>query len=126
MKGLRICHWNKANSAMLSKLSEIKNIISTHKPHCLGISEANININQDINIFNIADYRILLGPPSSNGIIRLVVYIHKDLNVKIRPDLMSHDLNSIWFEAGLRNQKKILINQTYREWAWYSKFNFNS
>ena len=29
---------------------------------------------------------------------------------------MSPDLNSIWFEAGFKNKKRILVNQMYREW----------
>ena len=40
-KGLHICHWNKSNSSMPSKMSEIRNLISVHRPHFLGISEAN-------------------------------------------------------------------------------------
>ena len=54
--GLRICHWNKSNAAMTSRLSEIRNIISVHRPHLLGISEANIYCNQDKNIFNISGF----------------------------------------------------------------------
>ena len=29
---------------------------------------------------------------------------------------MSQDFNSLWFEAALPNQKKILVSQVYREW----------
>ena len=115
-QGLRLVHWNKENSSMSSKLNDIKQIISTHRPHCLGISEANIKTNQDIKLFSIDDYNIFLAPPSLSGIVRLAVYVHKDMVVKLRQDLMSPELSSVWLEAGLKNQKKILINQMYREW----------
>ena len=102
---------------MYSRLAEIKNIISTHRPHILGISEANLkDNNHDKNICSIPDYSLHTCPVSQNGMIRLVVYIHKDITFKIRRDLMSSDLCSVWIEAGLKNKRKILINQFYREW----------
>ena len=116
-KGMRICHWNKSNSSMGSRLPEIKNIISMHLPHIFGVSEANINTKtQDKTVYSISDYNMLYGPISQNGIIRLVVYIHKEITFKSCPDLMSPDLNSIWFEAGFKNKKRILVNKMYREW----------
>ena len=48
--------------------------------------------------------------------IRHFGYIPESINVQIRADLMDPNINSIWFEMGLRNKKKILINQVYREW----------
>ena len=44
-QGLRLCHWNKSNSSICSKMPEIQNIVSQYKPHLLGISEANCNKN---------------------------------------------------------------------------------
>ena len=68
--GLKICHWNKSNSKMHSRMTEIKEIVSSHRPHLLGISEANIHKNQDMKVYSIPDYRFHLGPPSQTGIIR--------------------------------------------------------
>ena len=48
--------------------------------------------------------------------IRLVVYVRKEISVKVRTDLMDPLFNSIWLEMGLSNKKKILISQVYREW----------
>ena len=58
---------------------------------------------------------LYLGPKSLNGIICLAVYIHKDVKVKLRKDLISPEFNALWFEANLPNQKK-LVSQVYREW----------
>ena len=115
-RGLRLCHWNKSSAKMSNRLSEIKNIISQHRPHMLGISEANISTSQDLSLFNIADYKIHVGPASVTGLIRIAVYVHKDIKVKLRPDLMSPNLSSIWFETSFKRSKKILVNKMYREW----------
>ena len=112
-----MCHWNKSNSAMSTKMPEIKNLISIHRPHLLGISEVNFDTNiHDQSSISISDYMLYLGPKSSNGIIRLAVYIHKDVKVKLRKDLISPEFNALWFEANLPNQKRISVSQVYREW----------
>ena len=87
-----------------------------HKPHILGISEANFNSNQDISQTSLPDYSIHLCPVSENGLYRLIVYVHKDIVFKVRHDLADKDLCSVWLEAGLKNKKKILINNFYHEW----------
>ena len=77
---------------MLSRMTEIRQIMTTHCPLILGISEANIKSTDDINIYSIKDYRIFLAPASLSGVIRLVVYVHNDIVVMPRDDLMSPDL----------------------------------
>ena len=62
-KGLKICYWNKANSKLGSRISEIKHIISEHKPAVIGISEANFMSNQDISLISINGYKCYLSPP---------------------------------------------------------------
>ena len=51
-------------------------------------------------------------------ISRVVVYTHKSLVVKLRPDLMSDSFSSIWMEIGLPRKKKFLVCQLYREWQY--------
>ena len=110
-KGIKICHWNKGHSAYQNKFSEIKNIIPRFKPQVLGISEANINQHEDHSALSIPDYKVYFGPVSPNGMIRLVVYVHKEISVKVRTDLMEPLFNSIWLEMGLSNKKKSLISK---------------
>ena len=69
---------------MQAKLPDIKNIISTERPHFFGISEANVKSGQDLDVLKIQDYNLYLAPPSSTGMIRLVVYVHKEMSVKLR------------------------------------------
>ena len=72
--------------------------------------------NQDISFNAINGYQRFLSPPSVSGIIRLVVYVRKDVMVKERPDLMRPDICSVWLEVGYKHQKKILLCNVYREW----------
>ena len=118
--GLRIFHWNKSSSQLQNKIIEIRNIISVHKPHILGISEASLGINDNIDLVSINDYSMYLSHPSRSGMIRLVVYVHKDIVVKLRSDMMSPEFCSVWLEVGFKNQKKILVCQAYREWKQLS------
>ena len=69
-----------------------------------------------LSVGSAKNYTIFLAPASLSGVIRLVVYVHKDIVVKPRDDLMSPDLCSVWLEAGYKNHKRFIINQTYREW----------
>ena len=50
LKGMRICHWNKSNSSIQAKLPEIKNLISKERPHFIGIYEANVKSNLDLDV----------------------------------------------------------------------------
>ena len=50
------------------------------------------------------------------GTSRVVVYTHKSLVVKPRPDLMCDSYSSVWMEVGLPHHKKFLVAQAYREW----------
>ena len=97
-------------------MAEIKNIISEHKCHILRISEANFDPSHDISQISIKDYSTHLCPTSKNGLVRLVIYIHKDVVFKIRNDLSDPELCSIWIEAGLKNKRTIFVNNFYREW----------
>ena len=74
-KGMTLCHWNKSNAKLKNRMFEVKSLIEEHRPKLLGISEANVEIGEDVSIFNLSDYQIFYGPSSPSGIIRLVVYV---------------------------------------------------
>ena len=46
-KGIQIIHWNKGPSFLENKFNEIETVISDHKPHMLGLSEANLRAVHD-------------------------------------------------------------------------------
>ena len=81
-KGIKIAHWNKGNSHLVNKMAEIKNIIGTHHPHILGVSEANLLDKHDQSLVAIPDFNLHVCPTISNpslGNSRVVVYTHKDI-----------------------------------------------
>ena len=120
-QGIKICHWNKGGGYLTSKINEIENVISSYKPHIFGISEANYWKTQDIEDVKIENYEIYFAKSLENPnfeVSRVAAYVHKDLVVKVRNDLMNDQFSSIWLELGLRNQKKMLVCICYREWQY--------
>ena len=118
-RGIKIAHFNKGSGHLSTKKHEIENAIAGFHPHVFGISEANLFKSQDIQNVQIPDYNLHTCPILANpalGYSRIVVYTHKSLVCKLRPDLMSNECSSIWMQVGLPRQKQILVCQTYREW----------
>ena len=48
-RGIKLLHWNKGSSYLQNKYHEVETIIDGHKPHVLGLSEANLKSSQDLN-----------------------------------------------------------------------------
>ena len=118
-QGIKISAWNKGGGFLQNKMPEIKNIVNGLHPHILGISEANLKHNHDQNLVQLEDYILHTCPTITNPNLhtsRVVVYTHKSLVVKLRPDLMCDSYSSIWMEVGLPRCKKFIVGQTYREW----------
>ena len=128
-KGIKIAHWNKGNSHLVNKISEIKNIMAKHNPHILGVSEANLLENHDQSLVEVPNYNLHVCPTITHpsiGNSRIVVYTHKEIVAKPRPDLMCNSYSSIWLEVGLPGHKKFLVNQSYREWQQKGSRHSNS
>ena len=116
-----IVHWNKGNAYLENKKDEIDAVIEKYKPHILGLSEANLRHETDLQQVQFEDFDLHTCPTITNPDIkmsRIVVYTHKSLVVKPRPDLMDNTLSTIWLEVGLPGKKKILICNIYREWGY--------
>ena len=119
--GIKLCHWNKGGAFLINSMNEIEQVITQHRPHVLGISESNFLAKHNIEDVQINDYNLILADTIKNpnlNISRVAVYIHKDVVVKVRNDLMSENFSSIWLEVGLRRQKKFLVSNIYREWQF--------
>ena len=109
-KGIKICHWNKGGGFLCNKIEEIESLIEKERPHILGISEATLKSTDNEAEIQIQNYNVfhastLINPKLNTS--RLSVYVHKDLNVKVRMDLMNNTFSSIWLEVGQARQKKI-------------------
>ena len=117
--GIKLVHWNKGPAFLINKHQEVETVLADHRPHVLGLSEANLKKDHDQSLVQHQDYNIHVCDTIDNpqlGISRVVVYCHRSLVVRRRKDLEDKTISAIWLEIGLPKQKKILHCQAYREW----------
>ena len=122
--GLKLCHWNKGPAYLENSIPEIEHIIAEYKPHILGISEANHHAHHSLDDVQIDDYNLYLADTLNNpelNISRVAVYVHKDIIVTVRDDLMTDSFSSVWLEVGLKRQKKFLVSNVYRDWKYVNQ-----
>ena len=119
--GIKLCHWNKGGAYLINSLNEIEQTIDQYKPHILGISESNFLSSHNVEDAKINDYNLFFADTLKNPRIevsRVAVYVHKDVVVKVRNDLMTDSFSSIWLEVGLKRQKRFLVSNVYRDWKF--------
>ena len=71
-------------------MSDIESIIEIHKPHILGLGEANFRHDHSVDDVQLQDYTLHLDSSVNNpdlGMARVAAYTHKALMVKRRTDL---------------------------------------
>ena len=103
-KGIRLAHWNPGSAHLGNKMTQLELAVADHKPHLLGISEANFKSGHDLQDVQLEDYELLLSKTFNNEdlqVSRVVCYMHNSLVGGIREDLMSENFSSIWVEIGL-------------------------
>ena len=118
-RGIKLAHWNPGSAHLHNKMTQLELAVADHKPHILGISEANFKRGHDLEDVQLGDYDLFLSKTFDNddlGVSRVVCYKHTSLVGGLREDLMSDNFSSIWMEIGLPRKKKILVCQLYREW----------
>ena len=118
-RGIKIIYWNKGPSFLENKFNEIEAVIDDHKPHMLGLSEANLRAGHDQTKVQLTDYNLHTAQTLDNPdllVSRVVVYTHNLLVVKRRYDLEDKNILSIWLEIGLPRKRKFLVCHAYREW----------
>ena len=64
--GIKISHWNKGPGYLQTKMSEIKNLISSQHPHIIGLSEANLESSHDQNLVQLPGYNLHTCPTLNN------------------------------------------------------------
>ena len=124
-----MAHINLGGGFLTNRRNEIEHIIEDYKPHVLGISETRFEHNHCLQDVNIENYDLYFCKTLQNPILktsRCAVYVHKDIVVKERPDLMNERFSSVWLELGLPKQKKILVANFYREWQYLHQGNDNA
>ena len=118
-RGINCVYWNKGPSFLVNKQLDIKNIVERHKPHILGLGEANVRHDHDLEDLQLTGYSLHLDSCINNpqlGMARVAVYTHDSLRVKRRADLEDETVAAVWLECGLPGQKGILVCAGYRQW----------
>ena len=118
-KGIKCLYWNKGPAHLINKQLDIETIISTHKPHILGLGEANFRHDHHLADVQQPGYSLHVDSCIDNpalGMARVAVYTHSSLRVKRRADLEDSTVSAVWLECGLPNQKSILVCVGYRQW----------
>ena len=117
-RGINCVYWNKGPSYLVNKQQDIKGIIESHKPHILGLGEANVRHDHPLEDLHIEGYNLHLDSAIQTqiGIARVAVYTHESVRVKRRPDLEEDTVSAVWLECGLPGQQGILICIGYRQW----------
>ena len=119
-KALVLAAWNSGNAYLENKLNEIENVIESVKPHLLVVSEANLRQCVDQTTVQIAGYELITAETITNrqikNISRVIIYKHESVTAKVRLDLMSNTVDSIWLELGFKQHKKLLVGGLYLVW----------
>ena len=118
-KGINCLYWNKGPAFLTNKQLDIETIIGTHKPHILGLGEANFRHDHDLEDVQHNGYTLHLDSCVDNPdlvMARVAVYTHDSLRVKRRSDLEDNTVAAVWLECGLPKQKGILVCVGYRQW----------
>ena len=118
--------WNKGgayNTKITHKLNEIEELIKTNKIGVMGIAEANIGKDDKQEDITIKGYNTIVdkGRNKRDGVSRTAILIRKDLNYKLREDLMSENFPETWIELGEKGKQKILLCSMYREFKHWGE-----
>ena len=111
-RGITCVYWNKGPSFLVNKQLDINNIVESHKPHILGLGEANIRHDHDLEDLQLTGYSLHLDSCINNpqlGMARVAVYTHDSLRVKRRADLEDETVAAVWLECGLPGQQGMFV-----------------
>ena len=129
IRGIKLCHWNIGGGYLQNKTEHLNKLIDDYSPHILGISEASFWSFQNLDNIQIPKYKVFLASTLKNpqlNVSRVAVYVHEDISVTVRDDLMNEEFSSVWLEVGLTRQKEFLISHIYREWQYQGQQNQDS
>ena len=118
-------------NSLISKISDLSVILDNDGCafDIFGISESRCHSNQPLSILNIPQYHNpVLSYMSDNSNIHrvgLALYIKNDINFVRRDDLESPNIECIWIQFKVNNQK-VLLGQLYRHPSstnsWFDDF----
>jgi len=110
-KGLRLAHINI--NSLRNKINEVAELLNKFKIHILAISETHLDSSFDDTELYIEGYNIYRNDRNGFG-GGVAFYILSHLPVKLRTDLMSFDIETLWLQMHLPHRKPTLLCCCYR------------
>ena len=110
----RVCAWN-IRRGFDSKHKEIQNFLENEQIHIAALLEIDLRNVCEKNPPAMEGFSTLL--PLALNKVRLAVFVKTELmsKLKIRRDLMTTEIPTIWLE--LTGHRKVMICAVYREWS---------
>ena len=101
-------------------------MLQSHGLDCLGVTEANIRKEADLQDVKIAGYNLVCDLGIENSVkknSRVVAYVKEELSYQVMKSYMGGDLMpEIWLKLGHKGTKRTLVGFVYREHKpWKSK-----
>ena len=116
--GIKIISWNKGSAHLKNRIDIIRQLIQDESPHILAIQEAELQRDTNLDTVAIPEYNLYTdGLYGAGGNSWTCVYIHRDLTVSLRPDLMDPSLSLIAMTVGRPRQRKFNFIAFYRQWT---------
>ena len=119
--GLRLSTWNKggANQDLWKKRNEIALQLQALDLDCLGVTEANLKTDADMQSVHIPGYVLKWDSGRENNekkISRVAVYIKEELSFEVVTNYMKDDLMpEVWLRLGHQRTRRTLVGFVYRE-----------
>ena len=118
---LRIATWNKggANQQLKKKILDVEACLHKHDLDYLGITEANLRTDADIEEVAIKGYKMIWDQGRENQVkknARVVVFIKEELSFEVMKQHMEGDMMpEVWIKLGHARTKRTLVGTIYRE-----------
>ena len=118
---LRIATWNKggSNLELKKKALDIEACLHKYNIDYLGVTEANLRKDADMNEVEIKGYQLVWdagreNPNKENS--RVVVYVKEELSYTVISKHMGGDLMpEVWIKLGHAGKKRTIVGTVYRE-----------
>ena len=72
---------------------------------------------ENLESVKIDRFKTVVGNEGSEGTARLMAFVSDEIAFKMREDLSSADVSSLWIEIERKNHKNLLVAGVYREWG---------
>jgi len=100
------------------KVKQLSELVEKHKVDILMLQETDIKGRQRAEKFQMKNFVTILPLVKEKQKVRVMTLVRDSLSkhVKVREDLMSQKITSIWIEVKKQKSKGALIGNFYREW----------